>query len=167
MVRRTLHYPGDEPEGPDLASFDMPEWTGPEPSFPTPTASSSTTHDRYLQPGGRSPKEISESQHRTSHTEYTARDNSNGNVSQQPNVSQPDTATTGNEQPDGLSPCEARVAGVYHEDGCVSSVHGLAGIMNPTRRAFHKENISKFPRKDETAMLGSKSRLISNVILQE
>lgn len=42
----------------------------------------------------------------------------------------------------GLYPCEARVAGVYHEHGCVSSVHGLAGIMNPTCRERHKENIS-------------------------
>lgn len=157
----------DEPEGPDLASVDTPEWTGPELSFPTPTASSTTTHDRFLQPGGGSPDEISEPQHGTSHLEYTSRGTSNGNVSQQPNIAQPDAAATGTEQPDGLSPCEARVAGVYHEDGCVSSVHGLAGIMNPTRRAFHKENISKVSRKGEAAVAGSKARLISNAILQK
>lgn len=67
----------------------------------------------------------------------------------------------------GLSPCEARVAGVFHEDGRVASVHGLAGIMNPTRRALHKENISKVSRKGEVAVAGSKARLVSNAILQK
>ncbi|OAL46299.1 hypothetical protein IQ07DRAFT_546298 [Pyrenochaeta sp. DS3sAY3a] len=67
----------------------------------------------------------------------------------------------------GLSPCEARVAGVFHEHGCVSSVHGLAGIMNPTRRALHKQNISKVYRRGESAVSGSKARLISNAILQK
>lgn len=157
----------DEQEGPELTSVDTPEWTGPELSFPTPTASSTTTHDRFLQPGGRSPEESFESQHRTSQPDYMSRDTSNGNESQQRNIAQPDNAATSNEQPDSLSPCEARVAGVYHEDGCVSSVHGLAGIMNPTRRAFHKENISKVSRKGEAAVAGSKARLISNAILQK
>lgn len=68
---------------------------------------------------------------------------------------------------DGLSPCEARVAGVFHERGCVSSVHGLAGIINPTKRAMHKENISKVSRKGAAAVSGSKARLISNAILQK
>ncbi|KAL2067205.1 hypothetical protein VTL71DRAFT_1629 [Oculimacula yallundae] len=66
----------------------------------------------------------------------------------------------------GLSPCEARVAGVFHEHGCVASVHGLAGIMNPTRRALHKENISKVSRKGGAAVESSQARLISNAILQ-
>ena len=157
----------DEQEGPELTSVDTPEWTGPELSFPTPTASSTNTHDRFLQPSGRSPEESFESQHRTSQPDYMSRDTSNGNESQQRNIAQPDNAATSNEQPDSLSPCEARVAGVYHEDGCVSSVHGLAGIMNPTRRAFHKENISKVSRKGEAAVAGSKARLISNAILQK
>lgn len=157
----------DEQEGPELTSVDTPEWTGPELSFPTPTASSTNTHDRFLQPSGRSPEESFESQHRTSQPDYMSCDTSNGNESQQRNIAQPDNAATSNEQPDSLSPCEARVAGVYHEDGCVSSVHGLAGIMNPTRRAFHKENISKVSRKGEAAVAGSKARLISNAILQK
>jgi hypothetical protein len=54
----------------------------------------------------------------------------------------------------GMSPCEARVAGAFHEDGCVSSVHGLASILNPTSRAQHKKNIS------------TKARLVSNAALQ-
>ncbi|KAJ8110810.1 hypothetical protein OPT61_g6438 [Boeremia exigua] len=77
------------------------------------------------------------------------------------------TEDSNNDPPDGLSPCEARVAGVFHERGCVSSVHGLAGIMNPTRRALHKENISKVSRKGEVAVSASKARLISNAILQK
>lgn len=68
---------------------------------------------------------------------------------------------------DGLSLCEARVAGVFHEHGRVSSVHGLAGIMNPTRRALHKANISKVSRKGEAVVSASKARLISNAILQK
>lgn len=66
----------------------------------------------------------------------------------------------------GLSPCEARVAGVYHEHGRVS-VHGLAGIINPTRRAMHKQNISKIIRKGEAAVNASKAVLISNAALQK
>jgi hypothetical protein len=71
------------------------------------------------------------------------------------------------DQPNSLSPCEARVAGVFHEHGRVSSVHGLSGIINPTRRALHKENISKVSRKGEVAVSSSKARLISNAILQK
>jgi hypothetical protein len=82
-----------------------------------------------------------------------------------PNLHQPEKIS--GDQEDGLSPCEARVAGVFHEHGCVTSVHGLAGIMNPTRRALHKENISKVLRKGEAAVSGSKARLISNAILQK
>lgn len=65
-----------------------------------------------------------------------------------------------------LSPCEARVAGVFHEDGRVSSVHGLAGIINPTLRSQHKENISKISRQGEAAISATKARLISNAALQ-
>lgn len=65
-----------------------------------------------------------------------------------------------------LSPCEARVAGVFHEDGRVSSVHGLAGIINPTLRAQHKENISKVCRRGEAVISATKARLISNAALQ-
>ncbi|KAL2204656.1 hypothetical protein CC79DRAFT_1292772 [Sarocladium strictum] len=70
-------------------------------------------------------------------------------------------------QTNSLSPCEARVAGVFHEHGRVTSVHGLSGIINPTRRALHKENISKVSRKGEVAVSSSKARLISNAILQK
>lgn len=66
-----------------------------------------------------------------------------------------------------LSPCEARVAGVFHENGCVTSVHGLAGIMNPTSRERHKENISKLTRRGQTAIAETKARLISNAALQK
>lgn len=94
-----------------------------------------------------------------------------------PSETQPDnTATTpgvatgqrnnGSAPGHGLSPCEARVAGVYHEHGCVSSVHGLSGIINPTRRAQHKANISKVSRKGEAAVIASKAWLISNAALQ-
>lgn len=65
-----------------------------------------------------------------------------------------------------LSPCEARVAGVFHEDGRVSSVHGLAGIINPTLRSQHTENISKVCRRGEAAISATKARLISNAALQ-
>ena len=42
----------------------------------------------------------------------------------------------------GLSPCEARVAGVFHENGCVSSVHGLARHHEPdVSRATQGEHL--------------------------
>ncbi|KAL5340958.1 fungal-specific transcription factor domain-containing protein [Aspergillus crustosus] len=66
----------------------------------------------------------------------------------------------------GMSPCEARVAGAFHDDGCVSSVHGLASIMNPTLRAQHKANISTMVREGENAIAASRARLISNAALQ-
>lgn len=66
----------------------------------------------------------------------------------------------------GMSPCEARVAGAFHEHGCVSSVHGLASIMNPTSRAQYKENMSKIAWTGEVAIAASKARLISNAALQ-
>lgn len=65
-----------------------------------------------------------------------------------------------------LTLCEARVAGVFHEHGCVASVHGLAGIMNPTWRERHKENISKLTWRGEAAIAESRARLISNAALQ-
>ncbi|CAI4220202.1 unnamed protein product [Parascedosporium putredinis] len=52
-------------------------------------------------------------------------------------------------------------------NGCVSSVHGLAGIMNPTDRKRHTENISKLMRRGEGAIAESKARLISNAALQK
>ncbi|KAJ5107514.1 fungal-specific transcription factor domain-containing protein [Penicillium angulare] len=66
----------------------------------------------------------------------------------------------------GMSPCEARVAGAFHEHGCVSSVHGLSSIMNPASRAQHKENISSMTVKGESSIAASKARLISNAALQ-
>ena len=157
----------DEYEGLDFTNVDTPEWTGPQLPLPTPTASSTTTNDRFPQANARSPDEDLGLQHAALHLQDIPRDAPHENESQQRGLPQPDTAARGDEQPDSLSPCEARVAGVYHEDGCVSSVHGLAGIMNPTRRAFHKENISKVSRKGEAAVAGSKARLISNAILQK
>ncbi|KAH8700167.1 fungal-specific transcription factor domain-containing protein [Talaromyces proteolyticus] len=76
------------------------------------------------------------------------------------------TAITGAEGSSGMSPCEARVAGAFHEHGCVSSVHGLASIMNPSSRAQHKDNISKMTWRGEGAVAASKARLISNAALQ-
>lgn len=75
-------------------------------------------------------------------------------------------ATTSGEGGSGMSPCEARVAGAFHEHGCVSTVHGLASIMNPSSRAQHKENIAKMTWRGEAAVAASKSRLISNAALQ-
>ncbi|PTD01697.1 Nitrogen assimilation transcription factor nit-4 [Fusarium culmorum] len=72
----------------------------------------------------------------------------------------------GNGDGAGLSPSEARVAGVFHENGYVSAVHGLASIMNPTSRAQHRENINKMTRKGDDAISASKARLISNAALQ-
>ncbi|KAL2848915.1 fungal-specific transcription factor domain-containing protein [Aspergillus pseudoustus] len=66
----------------------------------------------------------------------------------------------------GMSPCEARVAGVFHEHGCVSAVHGLASILNPTSRAQHKKNLSTMGWKGEGAVASSKARLVSNAALQ-
>ncbi|KAL2864082.1 transcription factor domain-containing protein [Aspergillus lucknowensis] len=71
-----------------------------------------------------------------------------------------------NDSSTGMSPCEARVAGAFHEDGCVSSVHGLASILNPTSRAQHKKNISTMGWKGESAVAASKARLVSNAALQ-
>ena len=65
-----------------------------------------------------------------------------------------------------LSPCEARVAGVFHEHGCVSSVHGLAGIMNPTLRAQHKKNLSKLTRGGKADIDAARARLVSNASVQ-
>ncbi|OJJ07670.1 hypothetical protein ASPVEDRAFT_88908 [Aspergillus versicolor CBS 583.65] len=75
-----------------------------------------------------------------------------------------DTHTT--DEGSAMSPCEARVAGAFLEHGCVSSVHGLASIMNPTSRAQYRESISTVGRKGENAIAASKARLISNAALQ-
>lgn len=77
-----------------------------------------------------------------------------------------DKSDSGN-MSNAMSPCEARVAGVFHEHGCVTSVHGLSGIMNPTSREWHKENISKLTRKGDAAVAESRARLISNAALQK
>lgn len=66
-----------------------------------------------------------------------------------------------------LSHCEARVAGVFHERGCVSSVHGLSGMINPNLRALHKKNISGLKRQGGHAVTESRARLISNAALQK
>jgi hypothetical protein len=162
------------------------------PSMPTPAPSTATSSD-ISRTQGESPWSTDQAVgldaalHTRIDTQVpgisTAHDDS-GNVTsqqlfqQQPRferASQPaplsqqqqNTSDIRGDQVTGLSPCEARVAGVFHEHGCVTSVHGLAGIMNPTRRALHKENISKVLRKGEAAVSGSKARLISNAILQK
>jgi hypothetical protein len=66
-----------------------------------------------------------------------------------------------------LSHCEARVAGVFHEQGCVSSVHGLSGMINPNLRALHKKNISSLQWQGGSAISESRARLISNAALQK
>lgn len=65
-----------------------------------------------------------------------------------------------------MSSCEARVAGAFHEHGCVLSVHGLSSIMNCASRVKHQENITKMTWKGEGAIAASKARLISNAALQ-
>lgn len=79
---------------------------------------------------------------------------------------QDDAHTADAQSGSGMSPCEARVAGAFLEHGCVSSVHGLASILNPTSRAQYKDNISTVGRKGENAIAASKARLISNAALQ-
>lgn len=66
-----------------------------------------------------------------------------------------------------LSPNEARVAGVFHDNGCVSTVHGLSGIMNPTSRATQKDRTAALSRRGQAAIAASKARLISNAALQK
>lgn len=85
--------------------------------------------------------------------------------SKQSSVARP-ISNDGNGDGTGLSPSEARVAGVFHENGYVSAVHGLASIMNPTSRAQHKQNIATMTRKGDDAVSSSKARLISNAALQ-
>lgn len=66
-----------------------------------------------------------------------------------------------------LSPGEAQVVGVLQEDGRVSTVHGLAGIMNPTTN--HKSTYGPDPtvaRRTQVAIAASTARLISNAALQ-
>ena len=88
-----------------------------------------------------------------------------GSASKQSSVARP-ISNDGNGDGTGLSPSEARVAGVFHENGYVSAVHGLASIMNPTSRAQHKQNIATMTRKGDDAVSASKARLISNAALQ-
>jgi hypothetical protein len=82
-----------------------------------------------------------------------------------PNSSRSVSRLDAQEEP-GMSPCEARVAGAFHEHGSVKSVHGLASIMNPSSRAQHEANISKMKWQGEAAISASKARLISNAALQ-
>ncbi|CAH0024671.1 unnamed protein product [Clonostachys rhizophaga] len=76
------------------------------------------------------------------------------------------TAGDGRGMEQSLSPCEARVAGVFHEQGFPSSVHGLAGMMNPTLRKSHKDNMSKLLKRGRGAIEEAKARLVSNAVLQ-
>lgn len=179
-----LRHDQAEDEGMRIAT---PEST-PSVHLPTPTASSitfsempraygespstigyvSTCNTRVMQPDGRENGHSTSLGHIDTETEAAFR-------SPLPAHSQPKAlnhrvqraAEESEHQPNSLSPCEARVAGVFHEHGRVSSVHGLSGIINPTRRALHKENISKVSRRGEVAVSSSKARLISNAILQK
>ncbi|KIA75797.1 hypothetical protein HK57_00411 [Aspergillus ustus] len=93
-----------------------------------------------------------------------------GDTAAVPNYSQGATTPAALKETDksdsGMSPCEARVAGVFHEHGCVSEVHGLSSILNPTSRAQHKKNLSTMGWKGESAIASSKARLVSNAALQ-
>jgi hypothetical protein len=164
-----------------------PEST-PSAHLPTPTASSITFSELPRADGG-SPMTISQASNCGTHISQShMRESGDYSRSMDPEPmaptfrsplpSQPQpTAPNRNvqraveqnddDQPNSLSPCEARVAGVFHEHGRVSSVHGLSGIINPTRRALHKENISKVSPRGEVAVSSSKARLISNAILQK
>ncbi|CRG90706.1 putative transcriptional regulatory protein C777,02 [Talaromyces islandicus] len=140
-------------------SEDLPQYNRDRPSLPTEEVStppldigSQTYQQTVLEPStGRIPVVA----------EYSV-PQSQSKVSPFTNA----TATTGDAGGTGMSPCEARVAGAFHEHGCVSSVHGLTSIMNPSSRAQHKENISKMTWRGEAATAASKSRLISNAALQ-
>ncbi|KAH8173843.1 fungal specific transcription factor domain-containing protein [Sarocladium implicatum] len=66
-----------------------------------------------------------------------------------------------------LSANEARVAGVFHEHGCVSTVHGLAGILNPTSRETQRARTSALARRSQAVIAASKARLISNAAVQK
>lgn len=66
-----------------------------------------------------------------------------------------------------LSPNEARVAGVLHEHGRVSTVHGLAGIMNPTSHETQRSRTSALSRRSQAVIAASKARLISNAAVQK
>jgi hypothetical protein len=157
----------DEHENPVAANVNVPEWTDPVLPLPTPTASTTTTSDHFPLHSEDLLGSNVDSETGTLRTQNSLSFDLINSGSRQGSLAQPGSVAVDHDQPTGLSPCEARVAGVYHEDGCVSSVHGLAGIINPTRRAFHKENISKVSRKGEAAVAGSKARLISNAILQK
>ena len=184
-----LHHEQVEDEGLRIAT---PEST-PSAHLPTPTASS-TTFSELPRTYGESPVTTTQTTKDTNWlTLHGARDGGFAGSMQQadttpgmalrsPALRSPlppspqrqavnpalrRAAEEDGDQPNSLSPCEARVAGVFHEHGRVSSVHGLSGIINPTRRALHKENISKVSRKGEVAVSSSKARLISNAILQK
>jgi hypothetical protein len=154
----------DEHENIVATSVNVPEWQDP---LPTPTASTTRTNDHFRLHSEDLTAPNVDSETGALHTQDPLSFDLINSGSRQGSLAQLGSVVLGHDQPDGLSPCEARVAGVYYEDGCVSSVHGLAGIINPTRRAFHKENISKVSRKGEAAVAGSKARLISNAILQK
>jgi hypothetical protein len=71
----------------------------------------------------------------------------------------------------GLSPGEARIAGIFRQDGCVSSVHGLASMMNQTSSGGSREPNAPTYRNPRTtsasAVAVSKARLISYAVLQK
>lgn len=151
----------------EMNAVDVPEWTDAVIPLPTPTASSTTANDHVHEFRESMPSADFGAQEESLHDHSALASGLSEGGIRQDSQPQPASAATGDDHPDSLSLCEARVAGVYHEGGRVSSVHGLAGIMNPTRRAFHKENISKVSRKDQEAVAGSKARLISNAALQK
>lgn len=157
----------DEHEDVEASGVDIPGWTDLVAPLPTPTASSTATHEHLQQPAENMPEGCPGLQNEALDVHSTPPPDIDGTGSGQRELPLHDSTAVINDQPDGLSPCEARVAGVYHENGCVSSVHGLAGIMNHTRRVFHKKNISKVSRKGQEAVADSKARLISNAILQK
>lgn len=67
-----------------------------------------------------------------------------------------------------LSPGEARVAAILNEDGCVSSAHGVSGMVNhmPKPSSKTSQTPSSVVISGEAATAASKARLISYAALQ-
>lgn len=78
-----------------------------------------------------------------------------------------DRSREGKDRLSGLSPGEAHVAGVSHEHGCFSSVHGLASPMNnPSGRHKDITAVAGMWQEDDARTAASKARLISYAALQ-
>ncbi|CAG9939935.1 unnamed protein product [Clonostachys rosea f. rosea IK726] len=65
-----------------------------------------------------------------------------------------------------LSMGEAHVAGISHQDGCVSSVHGLTSVMNSTSGAKERGFLMTNKTQNHHARAAIKDRLMSYAALQ-